>query len=337
MSKEFAFEAYEELNKSLMLKDFYQSDQLEKIIVKNYILSFYTIWETYAKKKVYDTYIDYDYLLHTEDFIKKYLKKSFGKQYLSNMFLKDLKDTKVKKDILCQSNNLTWSEFEELLLMIDFDKNSLTEFIDESQDLASLVATLKNLGLMPVQDTIGSSTSDSVKGYLSLVVNIRNTISHTYKMEIDEKLNTKQMTLLIHLFKCLIGVIEQYFNSEIAKKYLDANIAEQVMPVLSVVKGCNSSGTQEAILEVELTDEQINLSNKKLIIQSSSNKGYCDITGIRIGDVKLRKLPLRRTCTISVRPTIKIRKSGQYHLCIGVQKESEGVNIIQYVLGETNS
>lgn len=331
MSKEFAFEAYEELKESLELKKIYQSEQLEKIITKNYILSFYTIWETYAKKKIYDTYVDYEYLLHTEDFIKKYLKKSFGKQYLSNMFLNDLKDTKVKKDILCQSNNLSWSEFEELLLIFNFDKNSLTELINQSQKLAKLVAALKNLGVMPVQDTIGSSTSDSVKGYLTLIVKMRNTISHTYKMEVDEKLSNRQMILLIHLFKCLIDVIEKYFEIEISQKYLGANIAEQLIPVIRVIKGCNASGMQEAILEVKLTDKDFNPYTKRFIIKSLSNQGYCDITGIRIGKMKLRKIPLDRICTISVVSTIKIRSSHQYDLCNSVHKKSEGFNIIQYV------
>ncbi|MFE9080936.1 hypothetical protein [Bacillus mobilis] len=247
------------------------------------------------------------------------------------MFLNDLKDTQVKKDILCQSNNLSWSDFEELLLMIGFDKNPLTELINESQKLAKLVVALKSSGVMPVQDAIGSSTSDSVKGYLTLIVKMRNTISHTYKMEIDERLNTKQMTLLIHLFKCFINVIEKYFEIEISRKYLDANINEQVIPVIRVIKGCNASGIQEAILEVKLTDKDFNPHTKKFIIKSSSNRGYCDITDIRIGNVTLRKIPLDKICTISIVPTIKIRSSYQYDLCVSVHKRSEGFNIIQYV------
>lgn len=331
MSKEFAYEAYEELKESLDLKRIYKSEQLEKIIIKNYILSFYTIWETYAKKKVYDTYIDYEYLLHTEDFIRKYLKKSFGKPYLSSRFLNDLKDTKVKKDILCQSNNLSWSDFEELLMIIGFDKNSLTELINQSQDLEDLVNALKNSGLTPVLDTIGSSTSDSVKGYLAFIVQVRNIISHTYKMDIDEKLDTKQMVLLIHLFKCLINVIEQYFENEVSQKYLDANIAEPVTPVIKVIRGCNTSGIQEAIVEIKLTESDFDPYTNKLIIKSNSNQGFCNITGIRIGNVKLRKIPLNKTCTLSIVPTIKIKSSKEYELCTGVHKKSEGFNIIQYI------
>ena len=46
--------------------------------------------------------------------------------------MKDLKDTKVKKDILCQSNNLSWNDFEDLLTLIGFDKNPLLELINHS-------------------------------------------------------------------------------------------------------------------------------------------------------------------------------------------------------------
>lgn len=330
MSKEFAYEAYENLKESLKLKESYPSIELEKIINKNYVLSFYTIWETYAKKKIYDTYIDYEYLLRTEDFIKKYLKKSFGKQYLSNIFLKDIKDTKVKKEILCQSNNLNWNEFEDMLVVIGLDKKRIEDKINQSSSLSNIISVLKALGVMPVQDSLGTSIFDGVKGYLALIVKLRNTISHTYKMEIDENLNNKQMIILINLFKCLIMVIEEYFESEIARLFLEADASTEVIPVGRVLKGCNGTGTQNAILEVNINNANVDFTTKEWIIKSSSNKGYCTIDEIRIGNMILSKIPYNKTCTISVRPNIKIRRSTSIHyeLCTNVYKKSEGLNII---------
>lgn len=332
MSKEFAYEAYENLKETLNLKALNSSAELEKIINKNYVLSFYTIWETYAKKKIYDTYIDYEYLLHTEDFIKRYLRKSFGKQYLSSIFLKDIKDTKVKKEILCQSNNLNWNEFEDILVVIGMNKQGIEDKINQSVHLASIIGVLKNLGVMPVQDSIGTSILDGVKGYLTLIIKLRNTISHTYKMEIDENLNNRQMIMLVDLFKCLIGVIEEYFESEIARLFLEADASTDVILVGKVLKGCNGTGTQNAILEIKIDDNNINLTPKEWMIKSSSNKGYCIIDEIRVGNMKLNKIPYNITCTISVRSSMKIRQSvnAHYELCTGVYKRTEGLNIISY-------
>jgi hypothetical protein len=332
MSKSFAYEAFENLKETLSIKDVNQNYELEKIINKNFILSFYTIWETYAKKKVYDTYIDYEYLLHTEDFIKRYLRKSFGKQYLSAIFLKDIQDTKVKKEILCQTNNLNWNEFLDMVFVIGFDKDKIESLINESQALSNIVVILKNMGVMPLQDNIGSTTLDGIKGYLALIIKLRNTISHTYKMELDEKLSNKQMILMVDLFKCLIGVIENYFEIEVARIFLEVNIGTNPIQVNKVIKGCNGSGTQNAILEIQIDDESIDLGKKEWVIKSSTNKGYCKIKDIRVGNVKLKKIPYKKTCTISVLSNIKIRQSvsANYQLSSSVFKRNQGLNIISY-------
>ncbi|KOP31391.1 hypothetical protein ADM98_00635 [Exiguobacterium sp. BMC-KP] len=329
MSKEFAYEAYQNLKKSLELKNRYPDDEIEKIINKNFVLSFYTIWETYAKKKVYDTYIDYEHILHTEDFIKRYLKKSFGKVYLSSIFLKDLRNTKVKKDILCQSNNLNWKEFEDLLLVIGFNKELIVDRINSSDDLSSLIKILKESGITPVQDSLSNSIFDNIKGYLSLVIDLRNTISHTYKMEIDEHLTNKQMITLIDLMKCLINIIEKYFEDEILKMYLHLNRTDTTIKILKVILGCNGSGSQTAILEIKVTDKAVDLKSKQWKISSGNNKGFCKIEEIRIGNCRLKQLPFNKTCTISIKPTIKIRSSvGSYVLSPGLYKKNIGHNII---------
>lgn len=50
---------------------------------------------------------------------------------------------------------------------------------------------------MPLQDSISPTVSEAVKGYLALIVKLRNTITHTYKMELDENLSNRQVDLLI--------------------------------------------------------------------------------------------------------------------------------------------
>ncbi|NIK70444.1 hypothetical protein [Paenibacillus sp. BK720] len=331
MSKLVAFETFNELLRTLELKRIYPSKRIEKILTKNYILSLYTIWETYAKKRIFDTYSDYEYLLHTDDFIKRYLKKSFGKPYLSKEFLKDIKDTKVKKEILCQSNNLTWGEFLDLLLIIGIDSSPLDTLINESAEISNIVNILKNSGLIPVyKDGFSTLLSDSVKGYLQLIVDLRNTISHTYKMEFDEYIDSKQMALLVHLFKCTINLIEKHIDNEISKKYLELINNEPVIRVINVIRGCNASGNQEAILEISVTNEDIYLNGQQLVIRSDTNKGYCTITGIRVGNLNLKKVPLNRVCTVAIMSSIKIRRGYQYELCLGPHKSSNIPNIIQY-------
>ncbi|OMC63329.1 hypothetical protein BK121_27795 [Paenibacillus odorifer] len=329
MSKMVAFETLNELMRTLELKKKYQSKRIEKILTKNYILSLYTIWETYAKKRIFDTYSDYEYLLHTDDFIKRYLKKSFGKSYLSKEFLKDIKDTKVKKEILCQSNNLTWGEFIDLLAIIGIDSSPLETLINESAEISNIVNILKSSGLIPVyKDGFSTLLSDSVKGYLQLVVDLRNTISHTYKMEFDEHIDSKQMMLLVHLFKCTINIIEIHINNEISKKYLDSFTNESVISVTNVIRGCNASGNQEAILEIIVTNQAIDPHIQKLVISSDTNKGYCTITGIRVGNFNLKKLPLNKVCTVTIVSNIKVRRGYQYGLCLGPHKSSNIPNII---------
>ncbi|GAM14278.1 hypothetical protein [Mesobacillus selenatarsenatis] len=330
MSKKVAFETLDELLKTLELKRKYPSKRLEKILIRNYILSLYTIWETYAKNKIYDTYSDFEYILHTEEFIKRYLKKSFGKSYLSKEFLKDIKDTKVKKEILCQSNNLNWTEFAELFSIVGLDINPLVSLIDDSEEIEKIVNLLKSSGLIPVHTNISTRLSGSVSGYFQLVVDLRNTISHTYKMEIGEQLNSKQMTLLIHLFKCTINLIEKHIETEISKKYIESSNLRPVISVTNVIRGCNASGNQEAIIEINVLDQTIDQATKKLVIKSATNSGYCNISGIRIGNFNLNKIPLNKTCTLTVTSTMKIRNGYQYELCMGPHKSTRSQNIIQY-------
>jgi hypothetical protein len=330
MSKKVAFETLDELLRTLELKRKYPSKRLEKILIRNYILSLYTIWETYAKNKIYDTYSDFEYLLHTEEFIKRYLKKSFGKPYLSKEFLKDIKDTKVKKEILCQSNNLNWTEFAELFSTLGLDSNPLVSLIDDSVEIENIVNILKSSGLIPVHTNISTRLSGSVIGYFQLVVDLRNTISHTYKMEIGEQLNSKQMTLLIHLFKCTINIIEKHIEAEISKKYIEGSNLRPVITVTNVIRGCNASGNQEALIEINVLDQAIDLATKQLVIKSATNSGYCNLTGIRIGNCNLNKIPLNKTCTLRVTSTIKIRNGYQYELCLGPHKSTRSLNIIQY-------
>lgn len=334
MSKEFAYEAYDNLKSSLDLKIIFSNNDLEKIINKNYILSSYTIWETYAKKKIYDTYVDYEYLLHTDDFIRRYLKKSFGKTYLSNIFLEDLKDTKVKKEILCQSNNLRWPEFEEMLSIIGFDKTHLEKQINESEKLKKIIHVLKAHNIFPRQDKIRTtSIYDSVKGYIAYITELRNTISHTYKMEIDEYLSNKQMIILIDFFKVVISNIEEYFEKELEKLFLDLDISKENINVLKVIKGCNSTGNDTAILEIILTEDDVDdvdLTNKKWVIKSSTNKGYAFIEEIKTNGFNLKKLPYNKVCTISIRPTIKIKRSTNYVLSSSLYKYNQGSNILYY-------
>ncbi|WP_048602685.1 hypothetical protein [Rubeoparvulum massiliense] len=331
MSKNVAFETLDELLRTIELKKKYPSKRLEKIVTRNFILSLYTIWETYAKDEIYDTYFDYEYILHTEEFIKRYLKKSFGKSYLSREFMKDIKDTKVKKEILCQSNNLNWNEFAELIKIIGLDINTLTSLIDKSVDIKNIINLLKSSGLIPVHTNISTKLSESAIGYLQLVVDLRNTISHTYKMEIGEQLNSKQMTLLIHLFKCMINLIEKYIETEIFRKYIEDTNPSSVITVTDVLRSCNASKNQEAIIVINVIDQTIDPTTKQLVIKNAKNSGYCYITGIRIGNFNLKRIPLNKTCTIAVKSTIKIRNGYQYELCLGPHKSTSSPNIIYYV------
>jgi hypothetical protein len=191
---------------------------------------------------------------------------------------------------------------------------------------------LKNSGVIPVYtSSISTKLSDAIKGYLQLVVNLRNTISHTYKMEIDEQFNSKQMRLLIHLFKCTIKIIEDHIKNEISKKYIESFNKEPVISVSNVIRGCNASGSQEAILEINVTDQTIDPYIKQLVIKSNTNIGYCTITGIKVGHFNLKKLPLNKTCTVSVVSTIKIRNGYQYELCQSLHKSTRNLNIIQHI------
>lgn len=328
MSKEFAYNAFEELKSSLNLKEISKSEELEKIINKNYILSLYTIWETYVKKKIYDTYIDYEYLLHTEEFLRNYLKKSFGKSYLSNIFLSDLKNTKVKKEILCQSNNLNWREMEDLFTTIRFEKQNLEYLINNSKDLSSIVSVLKNSGVMPIQEKVSRSILESVKGYLTLIINLRNTISHTYKMEMDEHLSNRQMIVLVDLFKCLIGIIETFIEKELNNLFIKSNYSHSSIVAQRVLKACNGSGEQYAILEIKVTDDTIDLGAKEWIIGNENNVGFCKIKEIKVGSCILKKIPLNKVCTVSIYPSIKIKNNQSYTLKSGIYKDSKGLNII---------
>lgn len=329
MSKSTAYIALDELQNSLALNKEFSSKKLETVLERYFILSLYTIWETYAKSKVFDAYSDYEYLLHTDEFIRRYLKKSFGKTYLSKEFLKDIRDTQVKKNILCQSNNLNWSEFIDLLIILDIDINILEKRIDESNSINQIVDILKYTGLHPVSMGFSRRVVDAVKGYLKLIVDLRNTISHTYKMEIDQKLNNKQMILLISLFKCIMTVIDEHIYNDIKLKYLNYDDKKKTFKINNVIKGCNASGNQNAILEVEVLDELINPFKGQLVIRSDDNIGYCSIKQIKQANIGLKHIPTNdKPFTLLINSSIKIKKSKSYEILEGLRLSNGKRNII---------
>ena len=100
--------------------------------------------------------------------------------------------------------------------------------------------------------------------------------------------------------------------------------------VTNLIRACNASGSQEAIIEINVIDPAIDPTAKQLVIKSATNSGFCYITGIRVGNFNLKKIPLNKTCTLTVTSTIKIHKGSQYELCLGPHKSTRSLNIIQY-------
>lgn len=320
MNKELAFKDLDELIESFDIevvkaKNF---NNFDSIIQRNFIISYYTIWETYIKYRLYDVYQENEELLYNEVFIKKYFEKVMSKNHISKIFLKKISSSDVQKEILCDSNNLNWNEIENFILLIGFDINILKKNIQEDQGVDAIIKSMSNNGIFPVykdNNNEQNALMKNVAGYIQYMVDLRNQISHNYNSRIGDVLNKNKITLMIHFLKKIICIIDSFINEEIFERLKNSEYLEGLLDINSVIRGCNTDIENTCVLEVLIPPEGIELPKQLYLKSATGAVEKMDIVSIKCKNVYLRDFFAGKMNSIEVRTTMKVRRGRNLEIC----------------------
>lgn len=321
MNKELAFKDLDELIESFDMKvvKAKNTNKFDSIIQRNFIISYYTIWETYIKYRLYDVYQENEELLYNEVFIKKYFEKIMSKNYISKIFLQKINISDVQKEILCDSNNLNWNEIENFILLIGFDINSLKKNIQKDQDIDVIIRLMANNGIFPVyKDTNNEQNSlmRKVVGYIQYMVDLRNQISHNYNNRIGDVLNKNKITLMIHFLKKIISIVDSFINEEIFERLKNSEYLEDLLNINNVIKGCNTDIENTCVLEVLIPPEGIELPKQLYLKSATGAVEKMEIVTIKCKNVNLRGFFKGKMNSIEVRTTMKVRNGRDFKICV---------------------
>lgn len=320
MNKDIANKYLDELKSTFEIMPSNSAHDLKykKIIQRNFIVSLYSIWETYIKSRLYDMYTINEDLLYNEEFLTKYFEKIFSKKYINKLFLKNISNSNIQKEILFDSNNLNWYEFESFIKLLGFDINQLKNRLTDKVELDKIIKILEDKGLTPLYNEKNTETSLKIKrivGYIQLIVENRNQISHNYNPYISENLNKIKASILIHFLKVLIGEIDLFINSQIAIKVKESGNLEDILEVPRIIRSCNADINQTCIMEITIPRNFKGLPNNIYIKSESGNIEEGKIIGIQYKNVKLSKIIYDKPIAIEVKVPMKIKSRRKYYIC----------------------
>lgn len=195
-----------------------------KSVQKTTILSLYTTWESIIKEVLFQGYKKYKTLVLTEEMLKDSVAKSLSKRYLKDNFFENLLEKKIEitKENLCSSNNLKRSELIELLKINGYKYQEIIEYFNDLEFLRSYLDNCQEKGLFPIyNEKRPSDIFEKIIGYIDLLVEERNKISHVY--EIDTRLSIEQLEVIIEIVEETIKIILDFISVELLKKSFDSD------------------------------------------------------------------------------------------------------------------
>lgn len=193
-----------------------------KIVINTFfIVRLYAIWETSIKDWVYDTYKSYTVIFHQPNFVYSYMESVFSNANLREKFKANINnmDFEVKREYLTQSNNVNRKVTEAFFRKFDFDFNKVGKELDNSKKIGNLIEELNSLGVSPILQQVTAKPTEKVFGYIQLVVDERNQISHVFKNQFGSY-NKEQMLALLFLVEELVRCIFFSSNHQLATRII---------------------------------------------------------------------------------------------------------------------
>lgn len=283
-------------------------------LFKSIIISIYAIWESFVKDRISDFYKNNHGYLYNQTFIRNYIEAAISNSYTKTMLLESvlINDTNqlsldIKKEILCASNNMKLCDCFNILGKINIDVDMLKNNINNNHascfvKLRNLIGSLIDLGL-PIQK---KKTIDSLDEFFKILVDARNSISHTFTC--NETFTQEQLECFIEIIKCMEEIINRSLNFE-QKKLEIVHNQKCLTPIIfkEVIKSNTGDGNNSAILHIA-TNESILKTDNYVIIKKDDVMYVCKILKIRnkdFSDVNETESP--GDYTIEVDTDLKIR------------------------------
>lgn len=287
-------------------------------LLKSIVISIYAIWESFIKDRISDFYRNNRNYLYNQTFLRNYIDIAISTSYTKMMLLESIKvdDSNqlyidIKKEILCASNNMKLSEFFNILNKVDIDVNALKNNINDNHascylNLRNLIEKLINLGL-PIQK---NKTVDSLEEFFNILVDARNSISHTFVC--NETFTSDQLECFIEIIKCM----EEITNRTLIFKQKKLEISDNpqyLTPIIfkEVIKSNTGDGNCSAILHV-VTNKNILKKDDYIFIKKGDNLFVCRI--LRIKDEEMTDVDeTRPNCdyTLELDTDLTIRKRAE--------------------------
>lgn len=287
-------------------------------LFKSIIISVYAVWESFVKDRISDFYRNNRNYLYNQTFVRNYIEAAINTSHTKTILLESIiidasnqLCIDIKKEILCASNNMKLSEFFNILKKINIDVEVLKNNINNTHascyvNLRNLIGKLIDLGL-PIQK---NKTIDSLEEFFNILVDARNSISHTFIC--NESFTSEQLECFIEIIKCMEEIINRALNFE-QKKLEIAHNSKCLAPIIfkEVIRSNTGDKNCSAILHV-ITDKSILKKGGYIFIKKGDNLFVCKI--LRIKDEEMTDVDeTRSNCdyTLELDTDLTIRKRAE--------------------------
>ncbi len=285
-------------------------------LFKSIIISIYAIWESFVKDRISDFYKNNHNYLYNQTFIRNYIEVAISNSYTKAMLLESvlINDTNqlfldIKKEILCASNNMKLCDCFNILGKINIDVDMLKNNINNNHascfvNLRNLIERLIDLGL-PIQK---KKTIDSLEEFFKILVDARNSISHTFTC--NETFTQEQLECFIEIIKCMEEIINRSLNFE-QKKLEIVHNQKCLTPIIfkEVIKSNTGNGNNSAILHV-VTNTNILKTDNYIVIKKDDSMFVGRILRIKDKDSKdVNETKLNCDYTLELDTDLVIRKN----------------------------
>lgn len=246
--------------------------EFQSVIIKSIIIGIYSNWEKSIKDIMYDSFLKYNEHITNDDFIKKYVETAVTNNYTKVNLIETISDGKivVTKESFTHSNNLKFSEIFKMLKFFNIESNSLKTYLEN--DYLQISTLVKNL---EIQGVIGNSLEkeisqyNKIEGYITLLVDRRNEISHSYIM--SERYTLSQLNALTTFVDNLIIEIENFVHGKlsfmISKSNREIMYKNNSYNGMNVEIYCGNTLSDKAVIIGIMNFTVLEIDNVELIVK----------------------------------------------------------------------
>lgn len=217
------------------IDSYYNPGENNEVMYTFFIIKLYSIWETSIKDMVYSLFKENSKIVHNSRFSFQYLDSIFSTSHLKKVLKNNFAsgDFEVKKEYITSSNNVNLKVAKSLLETLGIDTNKFNAEFIVNEEFNEIIRDLEELDIIPSTSSIRMNEVEKIEGYINLIVEKRNEISHVYKLQ-ERVYSKNEMFKLITLFKavfaCILGSSKfQMVSLASEKGMLDANIVDLSM------------------------------------------------------------------------------------------------------------